>query len=195
MNVRTVCLALLAHGEASGYDLKTRWTDGPFLHFVDASFGSIYPALAKLRSEGLVSLREENQPGKPPRKVYALTEAGKAAFIEAMSQPPGEDIFRSSFAMIALCAPFLDREVIARAVDTRIAQQKAELAELEQALEAKCGGPIDWLLDWGVTHFRNDIAHVEATRKALEDMAGGTEPGTEVALPVRACQAEMTEQA
>src|ERR1700754_4773090 len=100
MNIRTICLAILAHGEASGYDLKKHWEDGPFFHLGGASFGSIYPALARLEQEGLVASREETQPGKPPRRVYALTQAGSKAFLDEMSVTPERDVFRSHFGII-----------------------------------------------------------------------------------------------
>ncbi|MGQ4272534.1 PadR family transcriptional regulator [Terrihabitans sp. B22-R8] len=180
MNVQTVCLALLAHGEASGYDLKRRWTEGPFDHFVEASFGSIYPALARLEQQGFVTVRTESQTGKPARKVYSLTETGRKAFVEALSAPPEPDVYRSSFALIALCAPFLPREVIAGAIDTRIAQQRGQLAELE-AVRPECSyPPIKWLLEWGIRHFSADLAHVEAYRSELETLSDTGTPGLSI---------------
>src|SRR5687768_5311945 len=123
MNVRTICLAILAHGEASGYDLKKNWEDGPFGALGGARFASIYPALARLEQDGLIGSREEMQPGKPPKRVYSLTAAGSKAFLDEMSTTPEPDVFRSHFGIIALCAPFLSRETIARAIDERLRQQ------------------------------------------------------------------------
>ena len=48
MNVRTLCLGILSVGEASGYEIKKDIEEGMFSHFIDASFGSIYPALTQL---------------------------------------------------------------------------------------------------------------------------------------------------
>ena len=180
MNIQTVCLALLAHGEATGYDLKTRWTEGPFAHFVEASFGSIYPALARLQADGLVTVRSETQPGKPARKVYALTQAGQAAFTRALSVGPEPDAYRSSFALVALCAPFLDATVIRHAIDTRIAEQRTQIAELEAA-KVHCSYPaIEWLLDWGLAHFRSDLAHIEKRGRDLEALAGSGRVGEKI---------------
>jgi PadR family transcriptional regulator, regulatory protein AphA len=180
MNIKTVCLALLAHGEASGYDLKRRWTEGPFAHFVDASLASIYPALNKLEAEGLVSFREEVQSGKPSRKMYELTDAGKAAFVEALSAPPLPDAYRSPFALIALCAPFLPRNTVAAALDERLGQQKAQLADLKD-VRTRCEyGPIEWLLDWGIHCFSREIEYLEASRHRLEDLAASGEPGRNI---------------
>jgi PadR family transcriptional regulator, regulatory protein AphA len=177
MNIRTACLALLAHGEASGYDLKKRWTDGPFSRFFDASFGSIYPTLAKLERDGLVVLRHDVQAGKPPRKVYSLTEDGQAAFTEALSLPPEPDTFRSAFALLALCAPFMPAGVLEKAIGARLADQRAELAELEAVAAAETPASVDWLVRWGIHHFRNDIAFLEANGAELAAMAGTAEPG------------------
>jgi hypothetical protein len=57
MNVRTLCLSILYEGEATGYDIRRLCMEGEFAYFVEASFGSIYPALAKLEDEGLVTSR------------------------------------------------------------------------------------------------------------------------------------------
>ena len=64
--------------EASGYEIKKDIEEGLFSHFIDASFGSIYPALTQLAAEGLLTVRAEEQTGKPDKKVYAITEAGRA---------------------------------------------------------------------------------------------------------------------
>ena len=74
MNVRTLCLGILSLQEASGYEIKKDVEDGLFSHFIDASFGSIYPALTQLAAEGYVTVREEEQTGKPDKKVYAITD-------------------------------------------------------------------------------------------------------------------------
>ena len=69
MNVRTLCLGVLTAGEASGYEIKKDIEEGMFSHFIDASFGSIYPALTQLAGEGLLTVRAEEQTGKPDKKV------------------------------------------------------------------------------------------------------------------------------
>jgi DNA-binding PadR family transcriptional regulator len=182
MNIRTICLAILAHGEASGYDLKKHWEDGPFFHLGGASFGSIYPALARLEQEGLVASREETQAGKPPRRVYALTPAGSKTFLTEMGATPERDVFRSHFGIIALCAPFLSRETIARAIDERLKQQSAEVAALEPIMNGEGNSTVGWLLDWGTTQFKNEIAFLKANRSRLEALAGTAKPGEHLSL-------------
>jgi DNA-binding PadR family transcriptional regulator len=187
MNVRTIGLAILAHGEATGYDLKKSWQEGPFAYLGGASYGSIYPALARLQRDGLIESREEAQHGKPVRRIYSLTEAGRAAFVAEMSGTPEPDEFRSHFGVIALCTPFLERSVVARVIDERLRQQRDNIAMLEQA--QKSGTAVGWLLDWGLTQYKNEVAFIEASRGRLEALAGTGRAGQ--AMPI--CPATVEE--
>ena len=180
MNVRTICLAILAHGEATGYDLKKSWQEGPFAYLGGASYGSIYPALAKLQQDGLITSREVIQHGKPVRRVYSLTDAGRAAFVSEMSGTPEPDEFRSHFGVIALCTPFLERSVVSRVIDERLRQQRANIVMLEAA--QKKGTAVGWLLDWGLTQYKNEVAFIEASRERLEALAGTGSAGQPAAV-------------
>ena len=80
MNVRTLCLAILYFGDATGYEIRKLSTEGKYSYFVEASYGAIYPALAKLEKDGLVTCRIEAVEGKPSRKVYSITDAGRNEF-------------------------------------------------------------------------------------------------------------------
>lgn len=175
MSVRTLCLAILNFGDATGYEIRKLSTEGKYSYFVDASFGSIYPALARLEAEGLVTVREEAQSGKPSRKVYSITEAGRAEFIRDLSQPPGPDIYRSPFLLVAMCAELVGPEVIGKAIDARLEQMHTELAKLE----AIAGEPCDhrpasrFILEYGRSCMTEDIRFLEANRHRLEDIARG----------------------
>ena len=172
MNVRTVCLAILNFRDASGYEIKKLSTESHYSHFVDASFGSIYPALNKLETEGLVTQREERQPGKPPRKVYSITEAGRDALLGELSGPPREDVFRSEFLMVAMCAHLLDRETVSRAIDTNLAQMRDKLATVDEAVESEPDAPsIGWIGRFAHHCMRAHIDYLEANRAELEAKA------------------------
>src|SRR4029078_5134035 len=97
MNVRTLCLGVLTMGEASGYEIKKEIEEGMFSHFIEASYGSIYPALTQLAGGGLGTGRAEETHGKPDKKVYAITEHGRAALPKSMSVLPCRDKYRSEF--------------------------------------------------------------------------------------------------
>ncbi|WP_199562587.1 PadR family transcriptional regulator [Pelagibacterium lacus] len=140
MNVRTLCLSILHSREASGYEIRKLCTEGNGSYFVEASFGSIYPALAKLEEEELVTSRVEHQPGKPSKKIYAITEAGRIAFIDALHEPLGEDVFRSPFLLFALFANLVDADLVEERVKARIAELDVQIAELRR-MQAELDDP------------------------------------------------------
>jgi DNA-binding PadR family transcriptional regulator len=131
MNVRTVCLSILYEGEATGYEIRRLTVEGECSYFVEASFGSIYPALAKMEAEGLVTSRIEPQDGKPARKIYAITEAGRRAFVASLHEPLGEEVFRSPFLLFARYAHLLPASL----VESRLAEQLDSVREKRRQLE------------------------------------------------------------
>ncbi len=133
MDVRTICLAILTRGDATGYEIKKLFEDGTYRHFVEASFGSIYPALNRLTEEGLVSVRAEAQEKRPDRKVYSLTEAGRQAVTDALMRPLAEDKHRSPFLFAMLFSHLLPQEHVLATIDAYIRQSEASLAQIADA--------------------------------------------------------------
>ncbi|WMS42318.1 PadR family transcriptional regulator [Acuticoccus sp. MNP-M23] len=148
--VSTLCLAILHRGDATGYEIKKESVDGDDSYFIDASYGSIYPALARLAAEGLVTLREETQSGRPSRKVYSITDTGRDALLRALSEPPGPDVFRSRFLLVAKFARELPANVVADAVAERKRHLTEEIAHLDR-IAAECSGNpcVEWVIDYG----------------------------------------------
>ena len=135
MNVRTLCLGVLSVGEASGYEIKKDIEEGLFSHFIDASYGSIYPALTQLAGEGLVTVRAEEQTGKPDKKVYAITPAGRAALAKSVAVVPARDKYRSEFLFQMLLQEYIGRDVMLAAIDKQLADLKSDLARIA---DCKC---------------------------------------------------------
>ncbi|WP_127505807.1 PadR family transcriptional regulator [Actinoplanes solisilvae] len=67
-------LALLAGEPAHGYELVRRMEAAGF---GSVGYGTIYPLLTRLRRLGLVANESQVSPSGPPRKVYAVTAAGR----------------------------------------------------------------------------------------------------------------------
>jgi DNA-binding PadR family transcriptional regulator len=132
MNVRTLCLGILSIRECSGYEIKKAVEEGMFSHFIDASYGSIYPALTQMTAEGLLTVREEEQTGKPDKKVYAITEAGRKALGKALSVRPAKDKFKSEFLFQMLLQDFLAPDVRLAALDKQIADLNEDLDRIRQ---------------------------------------------------------------
>ena len=71
-----------------GYDIYRQLTQSPELRPVwRVKQSRLYALLARLEEMGLLSATAEPQDGRPPRKVFHLTEAGAAAFAEWLAQP------------------------------------------------------------------------------------------------------------
>ena len=181
MNARTLCLAILNFQEATGYEIRKLSMEGQFSHFVDASYGAIYPALTKLEQDGLVESRDEITPGKPARKVYSITPAGRASFIGSLTDFPQPDVFKSEFLLVAMCAEHQDPGHITKVIDLRIADLTAKLGEMENCREAasNCGGR--WVLDYGMAVYRASLAYLHENRQRLINIAEGSATMTDAA--------------
>lgn len=130
MDVRTICLGLLTRGEATGYEIRKLFEEGGYQHFIEASFGSIYPALSQLTQDGFVRVREEAQEKRPDRKVYSITQAGRSQFIAALMKPLPEDRHRSPFVFAMLFSCILPPERVFEMLDNYILQNEEHLSKL-----------------------------------------------------------------
>ncbi|MEM7694354.1 MAG: PadR family transcriptional regulator [Pseudomonadota bacterium] len=170
--VSTLCLAILHRGEATGYEIKKECVEGDYRYFIDASYGAIYPALARLAAEGFATHREETQPGRPARKVYAITPKGRDALLTALSEPPEPDVFRSRFLLVAKFASELPQEVVARALAERRRQLAEELEHIAKFVEGEGDSPAaNWLAAYGRACLSASLDHIDTNGDALVALA------------------------
>jgi DNA-binding PadR family transcriptional regulator len=80
--IEILILGVLRNGPVHGYELKRR-VQRPTLR--PLSNNSLYPLLKRFEERGAVTHRSESAPGRPARKVYAITEAGHALFHELIT--------------------------------------------------------------------------------------------------------------
>ncbi|MCZ4271008.1 PadR family transcriptional regulator [Maritalea porphyrae] len=154
MNVRTVCLAILTQGETTGYEIRKRSTEGDFSFFLEASFGSIYPALSKLEEDGFVTSHVQAQEGKPAKRVYSITQVGRESFINSLFEDLNADVFRSEFMLFLRFAEELPRDLVEKRILERISKVDEEIASIEEMgadLEAKADR---WVLKYGLSCIR-----------------------------------------
>lgn len=131
MDAKTLCLGVLLRGEASGYEIKKAFEEGPFNHFHQTSFGSIYPALNALSAEGLITGRAQAQDKRPDKKLYSITPKGQNALISALMIEPAPDVMRSDFLFILSFAQFLPPGRVGQLIDQRIAWYREALERME----------------------------------------------------------------
>ncbi len=176
MDAKTLCLAVLSRGDASGYEIKKTLEDPPFSHFQDTGFGSIYPALGSLARDGLVSGRAMPQDKRPDKKVYSITPAGRTALIEALGEPPGPDRFRSDFLFVLFLADQMSGAQLRRLIDDRIALYEERIAAMESRIEGACqieAGPA-FVHGFGLALYKGARDYLLANRdRFLEEAEGG----------------------
>jgi len=155
MNVRTLCLSILYENEATGYEIRRLSVEGECSYFIEASFGSIYPALAKLEAEGLVTSHVQQQDGKPAKKIYAITEAGRQAFIQSLFEPLGEEVFRSPFLLFARFAHLLPADLVESRLREQLDRIVAKIRMLEDVqAENDINATDTWLTNFGLSCMR-----------------------------------------
>jgi PadR family transcriptional regulator AphA len=79
-------LGALNYQPMSGYDLK-QFTDRSISNFWHAELSQIYATLKALEKDGLITSAAVEQAGRPDRRVYSITEAGKLALNEWLKTP------------------------------------------------------------------------------------------------------------
>lgn len=179
MNVRTLCLSILFEGEATGYEIRRLCVDGECAYFVEASYGSIYPALSRLEGEGLVTSRTERQDGRPAKKIYAITDKGRTAFIDSLFEPLGDDVFRSPFLLFARFAHLLPANLVAMRAREHLDNIAAAKRKIEQALSRPGSTAADaWIIRYGLANMEVAEAHL---RNHMDELIALARPVSAVA--------------
>ncbi|HSN18650.1 MAG TPA: PadR family transcriptional regulator [Gammaproteobacteria bacterium] len=130
MDVKDLCLGALTHGDATGYDLK-KFFENTFSHCFLAGYGSIYPALAELEDEKLVSARTVPGHAGPSRKVYHLTESGRKAFLARLEATEPQHRVKSEFLVIMHFAHLLPPKRLDAVLDRHLEELGHKLALID----------------------------------------------------------------
>ncbi|MHC4757889.1 MAG: PadR family transcriptional regulator [Planctomycetota bacterium] len=77
-----VILNLLQHGRCHGYEMVQTLKQ---INGLKIREGNIYPILARLQTDGLVSSNSEPSTDGPPRKYYELTKQGQKTLADMNS--------------------------------------------------------------------------------------------------------------
>jgi PadR family transcriptional regulator, regulatory protein AphA len=168
LNVRTLCLGYLSLREATGYEIKKDFEEGLFCHFLEASYGSIYPALNQLAGEGLVTVREEEQSGKPDKKVYAITPAGTAALTKELLVLPAQDKYKSEFLFIMLLQHHIPHDHRIAAIEKQLSDLRSDLMNIAECKVECASDPAgsfvmgygEAVLTAGVTYLEQKLAEL-----------------------------------
>ncbi len=104
MSLPHVILTVLSTRDATGYDITKEFSYS-IGYFWKASHQQVYRELNKMAQNELVTCVLQPQEGKPDRKVYSITEAGRKALGEWFEQPTTQPTVRDEFsAKLMACA-------------------------------------------------------------------------------------------
>jgi PadR family transcriptional regulator, regulatory protein AphA len=87
MSIKYAILGMLSIEPLTGYDLKKKFTGSLTLYWSGNS-NQIYKTLVELHQENSVTLEIQVQTDKPPRKIYTITDAGRAELRRWMMSTP-----------------------------------------------------------------------------------------------------------
>ena len=184
VSFRHFILGLLTRQPMSGYDIRRSLKSLSWL-VGSPSFGGLYPALHALLKDGLATVEAVPREGKPPRKIYRITEAGKQALNDWINQSTAPSAPLKAFAMrLVLASNFSQAGLIAH-LQQRRAQVAAHCATLEQTVntqDEKTDLGQHLVLDYGLALASAELAWLDSTLNRLsqplpmEVVQGGTNP-------------------
>ena len=128
-----IILGLLGAHPMSGYDIK-RAFDRSLATYWNAGNSQIYTTLKTLAARKLVSSEIIQQEGRPNRRVYSLTPAGRAALDAWLAEPAPSRFTKDEFlTRLFFCGQTSDA-IALRHLEEHEEALHAQLADMERAL-------------------------------------------------------------
>ena len=153
--IKLVILGFLMDKELTGYDIKQIMTHSTS-NFMNASFGSIYPALDRLEKDDMISALKVIENGKY-KKVYTIKDQGKEEFIKWLEEPIN---YMKSYEEILAKIFFyrhLSKEKVHQLISQLIEDIDKRIVKLER-IERDIKGKIDYFeistLSFGIDHLK-----------------------------------------
>src|SRR5487761_537319 len=129
-------LGLLKAQDMHGYELKKRLADVFGLSSA-VSFGSLYPALARLEAAGAVRAVEAGPGDSRRRKVYGITASGAEMFDELLAASQGTADDERAFSLRLAFARYLPTEARLGMLEQRRAVLGERLAQAAARARAR----------------------------------------------------------
>jgi DNA-binding PadR family transcriptional regulator len=191
VSLKFAVLATLLDGEASGYDLAKVFT-ASVANFWSAVPQQIYRELEKLEADGLIVGRVVQQDRLPNKRMFILTEAGRADLNNFTRTPTRPMPMRNELLVKVQAVDAGDIDAVSAAVEERMERARVTLARYERQRDRLLGGrsEAEYLRDAarvgpyltlmrGRMYEEDNIRWAESTLRILADRSttgGGTEP-------------------
>ncbi len=176
MSLQHLVLGVLKYGPMSGYDLNKAF-QASVQHFWDTDQSLIYRALYRLHEAGWVDVEVVPQEMSPAKKLYRLTDAGRAELLRWLQTPRPIPALHEDWLGQLFFGAELSRDELRGLLEARIAEIRTILKRYETDAPAAAAHYVDqfqaqadvdfWLLtlDYGTEKMRFDLQWAE---RALE---------------------------
>jgi DNA-binding PadR family transcriptional regulator len=161
-------LALLADGPAHGYELRSAYQErcGALLPPMNA--GQVYNTLSRLESSGMVEGEEVPQQGRPDRRVYRITDAGRDELKAWVARPVGATRFGDEFFFKLAFAGLGGLADPATLIDQRQADCLQSLRDTDAVARSSApGSPAALLAERAAAHLEAELRWLETCREQL----------------------------
>lgn len=159
----------------SGYDIKSLFKGLSWL--IDSpSYGSLYPTLHSLLDDGLATVNVEPNNSKPPRKLYAITEAGRKELRTWLEQLASTQFSIKAFVRHLILADSLSYEELKAQLNHRRSQiveylsSPTPLEEYEEDPPQELGQRL--VHDYGTAIAEAELRWLDAKLAALTQTVG-----------------------
>lgn len=156
MSHRYLILGLLSERPMTGYDIK-KHVQGALAAVTNASYGTLYPTLHKLLRERAVEVNEVPQKGRPSKKVYHITDAGRRDLDLWLQQPAAADQVRREFLLKLYLAKDLPAQHLRHLIATRRRDVEATMRTLREEKNGVSNSYQAWVVDYSLSLYEAEI--------------------------------------
>jgi DNA-binding PadR family transcriptional regulator len=139
MALRHALLTALLEGEASGYQLAKRF-DVSVANFWSATPQQLYRELDRLEADGLVRARLVRQKRRPDKRVFTLTDAGRADLQRFTGAPAKPVAMRDELVVKLQAVDIGDAHAVTKELMARLDRARAKLATYDRLLAGLLDG-------------------------------------------------------
>jgi len=136
MALREVVLTVLARKKMTGYEI-TRTFDQVLSYFWRASHQQVYRELAQLHRQRFVVYEVVPQAGKPNKKIYEITRAGRDELRRWVAEPTAAPRPQTDLLVKLLAGTLVDKQAL-RVEFARVRTEIAGVMKQFRTLEREC---------------------------------------------------------
>jgi PadR family transcriptional regulator, regulatory protein AphA len=191
MPLEHAILAFIEFEPMSGYDLK-KFFDVSVAHFWSATQSHIYKSLEGLEKKGWAEAHTIQQDGKPNRKVFQITDAGRAELRRWLVTPLPMEPVRDACLIQIFFSHFSTNEEIAALFETRMKEIREQIHTLKTVAQVAIDENAKQIgierarqlwqitLDYGIDYYEFELAWHKKTLETIHNLPALTPPNPQI---------------